>query len=538
VETLETMLNTGDVVTVDLAGYGYDVSEEATLLVLDRRNSKLLTALIVPKVASDDSFEYATLISKADLKEGNIEYEGLLELDTLFHLKGTDCRKIGAVTSEKLGEVLRLFAKYASSIYFDSFHRNQKPGNIAASGKVLDQSDLSNMIDASLDMWLTAGRFAEEFEKELPKSLGAEYCAIVNSGSSANLVALSALTSYKLGEKRLKPGDEVITVAAGFPTTITPIIQNRLVPVFADVELGTYNIDTEQLESGVSERTKAIFIAHTLGNPFDVDKILDIAGKYDLWIIEDNCDALGSRYDNRCTGTFGDVSTFSFYPAHHITMGEGGAVVSNDSELHRIICSFRDWGRDCWCPPGKDNTCKNRFSWKMGSLPLGYDHKYVYSHLGYNLKATDFQAAVGLSQLRKLSEFKKKRKENFNLLYNGFKKEGLDKYFILPRWLPKSDVSWFGFPLTIRDRVRFQRKELINFLERKKIGTRLLFAGNIVRQPAFTEGDIRYRVICNLTNTDKICMNTFWIGLWPGIAARQIQYMINSFTSFSKAVDT
>jgi CDP-6-deoxy-D-xylo-4-hexulose-3-dehydrase len=538
VETLETMLNTGDVVTVDLAGYGYDVSEEATLLVLDRRNSKLLTALIVPKVASDDSFEYATLISKADLKEGNIEYEGLLELDTLFHLKGTDCRKIGAVTSEKLGEVLRLFAKYASSIYFDSFHRNQKPGNIAASGKVLDQSDLSNMIDASLDMWLTAGRFAEEFEKELPKSLGAEYCAIVNSGSSANLVALSALTSYKLGEKRLKPGDEVITVAAGFPTTITPIIQNRLVPVFADVELGTYNIDTEQLESGVSERTKAIFIAHTLGNPFDVDKILDIAGKYDLWIIEDNCDALGSRYDNRCTGTFGDVSTFSFYPAHHITMGEGGAVVSNDSELHRIICSFRDWGRDCWCPPGKDNTCKNRFSWKMGSLPLGYDHKYVYSHLGYNLKATDFQAAVGLSQLRKLSEFKKKRKENFNLLYNGFKKEGLDKYFILPRWLPKSDVSWFGFPLTIRDRVRFQRKELINFLERKKIGTRLLFAGNIMRQPAFTEGDIRYRVICNLTNTDKICMNTFWIGLWPGIAARQIQYMINSFTSFSKAVDT
>ena len=537
-ETLETMLNTGDVVTADLAGYGYDVSEEATLLVLDRRNSKLLTALIVPKVASDDSFEYATLIRKADLKEGNIEYEGLLELDTIFHLKGTDCRKIGAVTSEKLGEVLRLFTKYASSIYFDSFHRNQKPDNIAASGKVLDQNDLSNMIDASLDMWLTAGRFAEEFEKEFPKSLGAEYCAIVNSGSSANLVALSALTSYKLGEKRLKPGDEVITLAAGFPTTVTPIVQNRLVPVFADVELGTYNIDIEQLDKGVSERTKAIFIAHTLGNPFDVDKVLEIADKYDLWIIEDNCDALGSKYGNKYTGTFGDVSTFSFYPAHHITMGEGGAVVSDDTELHKIVCSFRDWGRDCWCPPGKDNTCKNRFGWKMGSLPLGYDHKYVFSHLGYNLKATDFQAAVGLSQLRKLSEFKKKRKENFNLLYNGFKKEGLDKYFILPRWLPKSDVSWFGFPLTIRDRVRFQRKELIDFLERKKIGTRLLFAGNIVRQPAFTEGDIRYRVICNLTNTDKICMNTFWIGLWPGIAARQIQYMINSFTSFSKAVDT
>ena len=530
------MLNTGDVVTADLAGYGYDVSEEATLLVLDRRNSKLLTALIVPKVASDDSFEYATLISKADLKEGNIEYDGLLELDTIFHLKGTDCRKIGAVTSEKLGEVLRLFTKYASSIYFDSFHRNQKPRNIAASGKVLDQSDLSNMIDASLDMWLTAGRFAEEFEKEFSKSLGAAYCAIVNSGSSANLVALSALTSYKLGEKRLKPGDEVMTVAAGFPTTVTPIIQNRLVPVFADVELGTYNIDIEQLEKGVSERTKAIFIAHTLGNPFDVDKVLEIADKYDLWIIEDNCDALGSKYDNKYTGTFGDVSTFSFYPAHHITMGEGGAVVSKDYELHRIVCSFRDWGRDCWCPPGKDNTCKNRFGWKMGSLPLGYDHKYVYSHLGYNLKATDFQAAIGLSQLRKLPNFINKRKENFNLLYDGFKKEDLNEYFILPQWLPKSDVSWFGFPLTIKDGMRFRRKKLINFLEERKIGTRLLFAGNILRQPAFTENDICYRVIGSLANTDKICMDTFWIGLWPGISERQIRYVLEAFASFSKAI--
>lgn len=537
-ETLETMLNTGDVVTADLTGYGYDISEKATLLVLDRRNSKLLTALIVPKMAADASFEYATSISRVDLEEGDIEYEGLLRLDKIFNLKRADCRKIGAVKSEKIGEILRLFTKYASSIYFDSFHKNQKPRNIPASGKVLDKSDLFNMIDASLDMWLTAGRFAEEFEKEFPKSLGAKYCAIVNSGSSANLIALSALTSYKLGKKRLKPGDEVITVAACFPTTITPIIQNRMVPVFADIELGTYNIDTEHLESGVSEKTKAIFIAHTLGNPFDVDKVLEIAGKYDLWIIEDNCDALGSKYNNKYTGTFGDVSTFSFYPAHHITMGEGGAVVSNDSELHRIICSFRDWGRDCWCLPGKDGTCKNRFGWKMGSLPLGYDHKYVYSHLGYNLKATDFQAAVGLSQLRKLPKFIKKRKENFNLLYNGFKKEGLDKYFILPRWLPKSDVSWFGFPLTIRDGMRFQRKELIDFLEKKKIGTRLLFAGNILRQPAFTENDIYYRVISNLTNTDKICMDTFWIGLWPGISEQQILYMIDSFTSFSSSQRT
>jgi CDP-6-deoxy-D-xylo-4-hexulose-3-dehydrase len=531
------MLNKGDITTKNLVGYGHDVYEKATFLVLDRRNSELLTALIIPKMAAEVSFRYATSISRADLEEGNVEFEGLLRLDKLFHLKRDDCQKIGAVTKEKLDEVLRLFTKYASSIYFDSFHKNQKQRNIPASGKVLDKTDLFNMIDASLDMWLTAGRFAEEFEKKLPKSLGAEYCALVNSGSSANLVALSALTSYKLGEKRLKPGDEVITVAAGFPTTITPIIQNRLVPVFADVELGTYNIDTEQLENGVSERTKAIFIAHTLGNPFDVDKILDIAGKYDLWIIEDNCDALGSRYDNRCTGTFGDVSTFSFYPAHHITMGEGGAVVSNDSELHRIICSFRDWGRDCWCPPGKDNTCKNRFGWQMGTLPLGYDHKYIYSHLGYNLKATDFQAAVGLSQLRKLPKFIEKRRENFNLLYNGFKKEGLDEYFILPQWLSKSVVSWFGFPLTLRDGMRFQRKELINFLEKKGIGTRLLFAGNVTRQPAFTENNVNYRVISNLANTDKICMDTFWIGLWPGISERQVRYVIDSFVSFSRAIN-
>jgi CDP-6-deoxy-D-xylo-4-hexulose-3-dehydrase len=360
---------------------------------------------------------------------------------------------------------------------------------------------------------------------------------LVNSGSSANLVALSALTSHKLGKKRLKPADEVITVAAGFPTTIAPIVQNRLVPVFVDVELGTYNVDVGQLERGVSERTKAIFIPHTLGNPFDVDKVLEIADQHDLWLIEDNCDALGSKYGNKCTGTFGDLSTFSFYPAHHITMGEGGAVVSVDSELHKIVCSFRDWGRDCWCPPGKDNTCKNRFGWKMGSLPLGYDHKYVFSHLGYNLKATDFQAAVGLSQLRKLSRFTKKRNDNFNLLYNGFKKEGFDKYFILPRWLPKSDASWFGFPLTIRDGVQFQREELTRFLEKKGIGTRLLFAGNIVRQPAFTEDGIRYRLISDLTNTEKICMDTFWIGLWPGISGKQIEYMLDMFTSFIATVD-
>jgi len=529
------MLSTGDIVAADLTGHGFNISGKATLLVLDRRNSKLSAIPIVPKMAAGKSFEFMTSISKADLREGSVECEGLLDLDMIFLLKRSDCRKIGAVTGEKLDEVLRLFTKYASSIYFNSFHKNLKPSYIAASGKVLDQSDLFNMIDASLDMWLTAGRFAEEFENKFPKSLGAEYCAIVNSGSSANLIALTALTSHKLGKRRLKPGDEVITVAAGFPTTITPIIQNRMVPVFADVELGTYNIDVEQLEIGVSERTKAIFIAHTLGNPFDVEKILEIADRNDLWIIEDNCDALGSKYNNRYTGTFGDVSTFSFYPAHHITMGEGGAVVSKDYELHRIVCSFRDWGRDCWCPPGKENTCKKRFGWKMGSLPSGYDHKYVYSHLGYNLKATDFQAAVGLSQLAKLPDFIEKRRENFRLLYAGFKEESLEEYFILPRWSSKSDVSWFGFPLTLKDGVPFRRSDLVNFLEKRRIGTRLLFAGNMLRQPAFAEHDISYRIISSLTNTDKICTDTFWIGLWPGISEQQVRYMIDSFVSFSSA---
>jgi CDP-6-deoxy-D-xylo-4-hexulose-3-dehydrase len=531
-------LKSGDIVTVDSPEYNSSVSRNLISLVLDGRDLGILTTPIRTKKPPNVLSKCAVRIEEKDLCHGGVECKGFIDLSRVSHVKKGRCKKIGAITIGKLDEILRLFTKYASSIYFYSIQKCKKLCNIPASGKVLDESDLFNMIDASLDMWLTAGRFAEAFEKQLPKTIGSKYCALVSSGSSANLLALTALTSHKLGKKRLRPGDEVITVAAGFPTTITPIVQSGLVPVFGDVELGTYNIEAGQLEKGVSKKTRAIFIAHTLGNPFNIESVLQVSEAYDLWVIEDNCDALGSKYDGKYTGTFGDISTFSFYPAHHITMGEGGAVVSNDSELHRIICSFRDWGRDCWCPPGKDNTCKNRFGWQMGTLPLGYDHKYIYSHLGYNLKATDFQAAVGLSQLRKLPKFIEKRRENFNLLYNGFKKEGLDEYFILPQWLSKSDVSWFGFPLTLRDGMRFQRKELINFLEKKGIGTRLLFAGNVTRQPAFTENNVNYRVISNLANTDKICMNTFWIGLWPGIAARQIQYMINSFTSFSKAVDT
>lgn len=401
---------------------------------------------------------------------------------------------------------------------------------VSASGKVVDEEDLANLIDASLDMWLTSGRYGDEFEKEFSKFIGAKHCSLVNSGSSANLVAVTALTSHKLGSKKLKVGDEVITVAAGFPTTVAPIVQNGLIPVFVDVELETYNIKVEELEEAISDKTRAIVIAHTLGNPFNLNKIMDLAKKFDLWVIEDNCDALGAKYEGKLTGTFGHISTYSFYPAHHITMGEGGAVVTSDPKLHNVIQSIRDWGRDCICPPGRDNICGKRFSQQHGELPLGYDHKYVYSHFGYNLKVTDMQAAIGLSQLKKLPQFIEKRKENFNKLYQGLRQ--FDEYLILPKAEKSSEPSWFGFPITLRKNTKFNRNSLIKFLENKNIGTRLLFAGNILKQPIFTENNINYRVIGELSNTDIVMNNTFWIGVWPGIDDEQIEYVLEAFKEF------
>jgi CDP-6-deoxy-D-xylo-4-hexulose-3-dehydrase len=401
---------------------------------------------------------------------------------------------------------------------------------IPASGKVVDEDDLSNLIDASLDMWLTSGRYGDEFEKKFSEFLGIKYTSLVNSGSSANLVAVTALTSHKLGEKRLKPGDEVITVAAGFPTTVAPIIQNGLVPVFVDVELGTYNINIEELERAISSKTKAIVLAHTLGNPFNLNKVMQFTEKYNLWVIEDNCDALGAKYEGKFTGTFGHISTYSFYPAHHITMGEGGAVVTNDLELHNIIRSIRDWGRDCICPPGKDNFCGKRFTQQHGQLPMGYDHKYVYSHFGYNLKVTDMQAAIGVSQLKKLPEFIEKRRENYRRLYEGLKE--LEEYLILPEPTENSEPSWFGFPITLKEDTKLDRNSLIKFLEERKIGTRLLFAGNMLKQPLFTENQVKYRVIGELRNTDIVMNNTFWIGVWPGIDDKQIEYIVEKFKEF------
>ena len=403
------------------------------------------------------------------------------------------------------------------------------PGHsyLAASGKVLDEADLRALVESSVDMWLTAGRFAEQFESEFAKLLGARYCSLTNSGSSANLLALSALTSHKLGERRLRKGDEVITVAAGFPTTITPIVQHGLVPVFVDVEIGTYNAYVDQIAGAISDKTRAVFLAHTLGNPFDVAAVCEICDDHNLWLIEDNCDALGSQFDSRLTGTFGHVATHSFYPAHHITMGEGGAVVTNDQRLHRLVNSFRDWGRDCWCAPGKDNSCQHRFDLQLGSLPSGYDHKYTYSHLGYNLKATDMQAAVGLSQLKKLHTFTGKRKENWSRLREGLAQ--CEQHLILPDPTKRSDPSWFGFALSVRPDCGTTRAKLTRFLEANKIGTRPLFAGNIVRQPAFTEREIAYKIAAPLTNTDFVMNNTFWIGIWPGLDTACMDYIITTF---------
>lgn len=401
---------------------------------------------------------------------------------------------------------------------------------IAPSGKVVDENDLASLIDASLDMWLTAGRYSDQFEYKFADLIGAKYCSLVNSGSSANLVAFTALTSYKLGERRLKEGDEVITVAAGFPTTISPIIQNGMVPVFIDVDLETYDYKVEDIEKAVSQKTKAIFMAHTLGNPFNLDKVMELAKKYNLWVIEDSCDSLGATYNGKYTGTIGHIGTFSFYPAHHITMGEGGAVVTDDPLLHKLVTSVRDWGRDCICPPGKDNICNNRFTQKHGDLPLGYDHKYVYSHLGYNLKVTDMQAAIGVSQLSKLKDFKEKRNKNFKQLYDGLKH--LDEYLILPKKTENSEPSWFGFPITMKKNDKCNRNDIVKFLEDNKIGTRLLFAGNILNQPVFTNNNYEYKVIGCLKNTDIIMENTFWIGVWPRITEECIDYMIDKFDEF------
>jgi CDP-6-deoxy-D-xylo-4-hexulose-3-dehydrase len=430
---------------------------------------------------------------------------------------------------ELRARILELVAEYHGAAFAPrDFVPGQSPVPVA--GRVFDARDVQTLVDSALDFWLTAGRFADQFESDFARACGSRFALLVNSGSSANLLALSCLTSPALEERRLRPGDEVITVAAGFPTTVNPILQNGLVPVFVDVTVPTYNIDVTQLEQARSDRTRAVMLAHTLGNPFDLDAVTAFVKKHNLWLVEDCCDALGATYGGKPVGTFGDLSTYSFYPAHHITMGEGGAVLTDRPGLKKLAESFRDWGRDCWCAPGKDNTCGKRFGCHLGQLPCGYDHKYTYSNVGYNLKATDMQAAVGVSQLKKLPDFVAARRQHFAHLYDGLR--DLEEYLILPRATPGSEPSWFGFPVAVRPGAPFGRDQLVHQLEGRRVGTRLLFGGNLTRQPAYR--DVPRRVIGDLKNSDFVMNQVFWIGVYPGLTPAMLDFVVETIRDFCK----
>ncbi|MFA7230158.1 MAG: lipopolysaccharide biosynthesis protein RfbH [Victivallaceae bacterium] len=436
--------------------------------------------------------------------------------------------------AEKLKQNILEQVKEYYHLVHDKSEENFVPGEskVNYGGRVFDEKEMTNLVDSSLEFWLTYGRYSKQFEKKLAEYLGIRFCLLVNSGSSANLLAFMALTSPLLKERKVDRGDEIITVAAGFPTTVAPIIQYGAIPVFVDVELESANIDCSQLEAALSSKTKAVMLAHTLGNPFNINSVKKFCAENNLWLIEDNCDALGSRYDKALTGTFGDIGTSSFYPPHHMTMGEGGAVYTKNPLLNKIMLSMRDWGRDCWCDSGKDDSCGCRFSKQYGSLPFGYDHKYVYSHFGYNLKVSDMQAAVGCAQLEKFPEFVEKRKYNFQRLFDGLK--ALDKYFILPCALPESNPSWFGFMITLRDEISFSRNAIVEYLEKNQIQTRNLFAGNLTRHPCFDILEVGkdFRISGKLDNTDKIMRDSFWIGVYPGMTHDKLQYMVETIKEF------
>lgn len=530
------MSNLGDIVLLDFPYTNRIGSKVRPALVIGLNRNSGFDDLNVAYISTEaDSYlndPSAVQITATDLAQGTLKRESVVRVDKVITVHGKQCRKVAALNAKKLDEVLRK----ATAFNVENFaaQKFNSPGFVPGqsvippSGKVLGAKELQLMVEASLDGWLTSGRFNDAFEKRLGEYLGVPHVLTASSGSSANLLALTALTSPKLGERRLKPGDEVISVAAGFPTTVNPILHNGLIPVFVDVDIPTYNIKAELIEGAITEKTKAIMIAHTLGNPFDLNEVKRIAEKYNLWLVEDCCDALGTTYNGQMVGTFGDIATISFYPAHHITMGEGGAVFTRSKELRTLIESFRDWGRDCYCAPGCDNTCGKRFDQQLGTLPKGYDHKYTYSHLGYNLKISDMQAACGLAQMDKLASFVEQRKANFAYL-----KERLvscEEFIILPKATKNSVPSWFGFPITIKPETGINRVDLLKFMAQYKIGTRLLFAGNLTRQPYFE--NITYRVHGDLSNTDLIMNHTFWIGVYPGLTEAHLNFVIEKFEEF------
>lgn len=538
------MLKTGDILLAEFPYSNRSGSKRRPVVLINRFKEDLLVAYFTTEVTKYANEATSALISQEDISEGRIRSASVIRVHKLAIIEARLCKLVARLGTKKIDEILRKLASIPTKAHFHGVHAPKieapfTPGKtpINYAGRVYDEKEIQAAVEASLDFWLTEGRFARQFQAELASRIGVKHALLVNSGSSANLLALTALTSHLLGKKRLKPGDEVITVAAGFPTTINPIIQNGLVPVFVDVDIPTYNIDVNRIEEAIGPETKAIFIAHTLGNPFDIDSVLALCQKHNLWLIEDNCDALGSTYNltsdlgprtSGLCGSFGALATFSFYPAHHITLGEGGAVATSDKTLFRILRSLKDWGRDCYCGPGENNTCGKRFSKQYGALPYGYDHKYVYSHIGYNLKATDIQAAIGVEQLKKLNKFCEARRNNFNLWKEGFKK--YEDLFILPEATEGSDPAWFAFPVTVREKAGFTRTELTNYLNENLIETRNLFGGNLLRQPAYL--NIKHRKIGDLKNTDHIMNNTFFLGTFPGIGSEQIEYTMNVIKKF------
>ena len=530
------MLSPGDIVLLEFPYTNQAGSKVRPGLVLSVSPQYQQEDVNVAYITSElDSYIYdpsSISITADDLAQGTLKHESVVRVDKVLTINSSKCRKVARLSSSKIDETLRK----ATALHVESFAANKytvprfTPGTTAVppSGKVLDAQELKYMVEASLDGWLTTGRFNAEFEKKLARFIGINHLLTVNSGSSANLVAFSTLTSPKLGDRAIQKGDEVIGVAAGFPTTVNPILQFGAVPVFVDVDPLTHNIDATKIEAAISPKTKAIMLAHSLGNPFNLDVVTALCKKHNLWLVEDCCDALGTTYRGQMVGTFGDIATLSFYPAHHITMGEGGAVFTNNHELKTIAESFRDWGRDCYCQPGKDNTCGKRFTQQHGDLPYGYDHKYTYSHLGYNLKITDMQAACGVAQLEKAPQFIQARKDNFAYLKNRLK--SCQEFLQLPEATEHSDPSWFGFPITVKANSPVTRLDLLTHLDEYKIGSRLLFAGNLTRQP-YMKG-ANYRISGDLINTDDVMNNTFWIGVQPALTVEMLEFAANKIESY------